>query len=173
MSAADSALADSMPALAQWLATAPVAAVLLWLADPEKPAPGPGSLDPARSAALIELARAHGVYGIVWRKLHGGVVDVEEVVHALGQSMLLDRLRQQIVGAFAAAGIAASRARYSPGSSMPIRATGCSPTSISWSNAMRSVRRPRCWRASATAATSMRRGAVSNASSAIRNIDMY
>jgi hypothetical protein len=83
-------------------------AMLACLADPEKPAIEIG--DAARREQLMELARVHGVDSIVWRKFGGGLGTAgdQEMLHRIGQAMLLNRLRLEIDAAFAAGGVQAS-----------------------------------------------------------------
>ncbi len=81
---------------------------LACLADPEKPAIEVG--DAVLREQLMQLARAHGVDGIVWRKFGGslGAAGDEEMLHRIGRAMLLNRLRHEIDAAFAASGVQAS-----------------------------------------------------------------
>jgi hypothetical protein len=81
-----------------------LAGALAHLADPEKPALGVH--EPAAREALLALAEPHGVDAILWRKF-GGDPDGpggREMLHRIGQTMLLDRLRRDITRALAASG---------------------------------------------------------------------
>lgn len=81
---------------------------LAYLADPEKP--GLDVEDAALRHGLLELARAHGVDTIVQRKLGGDYAAAgdQEMLYRIGQAMLLNRLRHEIEGAFAASAVPAS-----------------------------------------------------------------
>jgi len=82
---------------------------LAYLADPEKPAP-PAVQRTADCAALTELAKAHGVDAILWRKLGGGYDGPggQDMLYRIAQAMLLERLRHEITAALASGGTRAS-----------------------------------------------------------------
>jgi hypothetical protein len=85
-----------------------LAGALAYLADPEKPAAGVHG--PAGREAVLALAEPHGVDAILWRKFGGGHDGPggREMLHRIGQAMLLDRFRHDITRALAAGGVGLS-----------------------------------------------------------------